>query len=293
MLHKQIIDFIEYLKIEREYALNTRLAYQTDLQKLLDFMQQNSINSWSNLTTEHLNLLIMNMRHSNICARSIRRQLSAIRGFLKYLVSQNIVANNCASALKTPKLDKNLPKTIDYEQLLQLLNRRSERLSEFRDVAIVEVVYSCGLRVAELVGLNVADVDIHQGFLRVMGKGDKMRDTPLGAKAQQAIVDYLQKSQIRQGALFVNNKQQRISARAVQLMVKKRALEVGIKINLHPHILRHAAATDFLRSSHDLRSVQEFLGHESIKSTQIYSHLDFLELSKVYDKCHPHAKKKS
>ena len=293
MLHKQIIDFIEYLKIEREYALNTRLAYQTDLQKLLDFMQQNSINSWSNLTTEHLNLLIMNMRHSNICARSISRQLSAVRGFLKYLLSQNIVANNCALSLKTPKLDKNLPKTLDYEQLLQLLKRRSERLSEFRDVAIVEVVYSCGLRVAELVGLNVADVDIHQGFLRVMGKGDKMRDTPLGAKAQQAIVDYLQKSQIRQGALFVNNKQQRISARAVQNMVKKRALEVGIKINLHPHILRHAAATDFLRSSHDLRSVQEFLGHKSIKSTQIYTHLDFLELSKVYDKCHPRAKKKS
>ena len=137
------------------------------------------------------------------------------------------------------------------------------------------------------------DVDSEQGFLSVMGKGGKMRHTPLGESAQKAINHYLQKLGNSQKALFLNNRQLRISVRAVQEMVKKRALEVGIKINVHPHMLRHAAATHFLQSSHDLRSVQEFLGHESIKSTQVYTHLDFLELSKVYDQCHPRAKKTS
>jgi integrase/recombinase XerC len=172
-----------------------------------------------------------------------------------------------------------------------LLKPRSATGAELRDVAIIEVIYSCGLRVSELASLNVNAIDIKTGFLQVIGKGAKMRHTPLGEAAQKAISNYLKKMNIRQGALFLNNKGQRISVRAIQLMLKKRALEVGIKVSVYPHMLRHAAATHFLQSSHDLRSVQIFLGHESIKSTQIYTHLDFLELSKVYDNCHPRAKK--
>ena len=290
-MNKQIDQFILYLKVERQYALNTQQAYGRDLLQLLDFTHQHGINSWADLTSEHLNLLVMNMRHHDISGRTIRRHLSSIRGFLTYLVNQNLLSSNCALGLQTPKVAQNLPKTLDYDQLLQMLSLRSKKLSELRDVAIVEAIYSCALRVSELVGLDVNDVDIDQGFLSVMGKGGKMRHTPLGESAQQAITHYLQKSGIDQGALFVNNRQARISVRAVQTMIKKRALEVGIKINVHPHMLRHAAATHFLQSSHDLRSVQEFLGHESIKSTQVYTHLDFLELSKVYDRCHPRAKK--
>ncbi|HAO44232.1 MAG TPA: recombinase XerC, partial [Gammaproteobacteria bacterium] len=275
------------------YALNTQHAYQRDLEQLLSFINQQGVNSWIDLTGEHLNLLVMKMRHANSSGRTIRRHLSSIRGFLTYLVNQRYLSSNCALGLQPPRLDQNLPKILDYGQLTLMLNPRSKSPSELRDVAIIEVIYSCGLRVSELVGLDVNDMDAEQGFLSVMGKGGKMRHTPLGKSAQRAIANYLQKTGVTQGALFLNNRHVRISVRAIQTMVKKRALEVGIKINVHPHMLRHAAATHFLQSSHDLRSVQEFLGHESIKSTQVYTHLDFLELSKVYDQCHPRAKKTS
>lgn len=291
ILDKQIDNFIQYLAVERKYALNTQQAYQRDLQSLHNFMREKNVNGWEDLTAKHLNLLIMTMRHNNSNARTIRRHLSSIRGFLKYLIQQNILANNCASDLQTPKIEKNLPKILNYEQIQQLLKRHSNDFLELRNIAIIEVIYSCGLRISELVGLNVADIDTHQGFLSVLGKGGKMRHTPLGTPAQAIIKDYLQQAKISKNALFVNHQQQRITIRAVQNMIKKRALEAGIKINVYPHMLRHAAATHFLQSSHDLRSVQDFLGHQSIKSTQVYTHLDFLELSKVYDKCHPRAKK--
>ena len=282
-----------YLRVERHYALNTQHAYQRDLEQLLSFINQQGVNSWIDLTGEHLNLLVMKMRHANSSGRTIRRHLSSIRGFLTYLVNQRYLSSNCALGLQPPRLDQNLPKILDYGQLTLMFNPRSKSPSELRDVAIIEVMYSCGLRVSELVSLDVNDIDTKQGFLNVMGKGGKMRHTPLGKSAQRAIANYLQKTGVTQGALFLNNRHIRISVRAIQTMVKKRALEVGIKINVHPHMLRHAAATHFLQSSHDLRSVQEFLGHESIKSTQVYTHLDFLELSKVYDQCHPRAKKTS
>lgn len=287
----QITQFMLYLRVERHYALNTQQAYQRDLQQLLSFANQQGVNSWIDLTSEHLNLLVMKMRHTNSSSRTIRRHLSSIRGFLAYLVNQSYLPSNCALGLQPPKIDQNLPKSLDYDQLVIMLKSRSKSLSELRDVAIIEVIYSCGLRVSELVNLNMNDIDFGQGFLKVMGKGGKIRHTPLGEFAQKAIGRYLRKLGITQGALFLNNRQARISVRAIQEMIKKRALEVGIKISVHPHMLRHAAATHFLQSSHDLRSVQEFLGHESIKSTQVYTHLDFLELSKVYDQCHPRAKK--
>ncbi len=292
-MKKQITQFLLYLRVERHYAINTQQAYQRDLQQLLSFANQQGVHSWIDLSSDHLNLLVMKMRHANSSGRTIRRHLSSIRCFLAYLVDQSYLPSNCALGLQPPKINQNLPKTLDYDQLTLMLNPRSNSLSELRDVAIIEVIYSCGLRVSELVSLDMNDIDTEQGFLKVMGKGGKMRHTPLGESAQKAIGHYLQKIGITQGALFLNNRQARISVRAIQEMIKKRALEVGIKINVHPHMLRHAAATHFLQSSHDLRSVQAFLGHESIKSTQVYTHLDFLELSKVYDQCHPRAKKTS
>lgn len=292
-MQKQINQFILYLKVERGYALNTQQAYARDLQKLLAFTQTQSVERWASLSSENLNLFAMTMRHQNISGRTIRRHLSSIRGFLSYLVNQGLLEVNCAQGLQSPKVAKSLPKTLDYERLVQMLTPKSSAFSELRDAAMVEVLYSCGLRVSELVGLDIEDVDASQGFLRVMGKGSKVRYTPLGESAQKSINRYLQKTSHTNKALFINNRQDRISTRTVQNIIKNRALSVGIKVNVHPHMLRHAAATHFLQSSHDLRSVQEFLGHKSIKSTQVYAHLDFLELSKVYDKCHPRAKKSS
>jgi integrase/recombinase XerC len=286
---KQIIDFISYLKIERNYAINTQQAYERDLNQLIIFLNSQKISNWPQLTSEVLNLFIMQLRHKNLSSRSIRRYLSSVRGLLTYLVNQGQLKHNCAVQLSTPKIAQTLPETLNYEQLLQLLKPQGGARFERRDVAIIEVIYSCGLRVSELVNLNVDDVDLSQGFLTVMGKGGKTRHTPLGTSAQEAINQYVLERQ--SDALFVNKNGKRIGVRSVQNMIKKRALNAGIKVNVYPHMLRHAAATHFLQSSHDLRSTQEFLGHESIKSTQVYTHLDFLELSKVYDKCHPRAKK--
>ena len=291
-MQKQIEQFIQYLKIERNYAKNTQLAYARDLQKLLDFSKQQSVNDWHALDTEHIELWVMNMRHNNKTARTIRRRLSSVRGFLNYLVLNQDLSSNCALGLQTPKVNQHLPKTLDYEQVLLLLNPQSSRSNELRDIAIIDVMYSCAVRVSELVSLDIQDVDFDQGFLKVMGKGSKMRYVPLGDSAKVSVANYLRSVDTNHGALFLTQKNTRISTRSIQQMIKKRAYEVGIKVDVHPHMLRHAAATHFLQSSHDLRSVQEFLGHSSIKSTQVYTHLDFLELSKVYDKCHPRARKK-
>ncbi|KAA0446018.1 MAG: tyrosine recombinase XerC [Candidatus Thioglobus sp.] len=290
-MQKNIDNFISYLEIERNYALNTRRAYNRDLQQLLRFLQQQNINSLSTVSPEQLKTTIMNLRSRGSNARSISRYLSAVRGFFAYLFNHNAISNNPALGLKAPKIEQNLPKIISYEQIALLLKPRAQTPSELRDVAILEVIYACGLRVSELTSLDINSIDKQQGFLQIVGKGGKMRHTPIGKFAQQAISNYLQKIGSNQGALFLNQKGNRISTRAIELMIKKRALEIGIKISVYPHMLRHAAATHFLQSSHDLRSVQEFLGHKSIKSTQTYTHLDFLELSKVYDQCHPRAKK--
>jgi integrase/recombinase XerC len=289
-MDKHIIDFIQYLKVERNYAENTQLAYLRDLNKLLIFSQNKHLDSWENLTIEHLNLFVMSLRHGGISGRTIRRYLSSIKGFLYYLVDQDVLQKNCALGIHTPKINTKLPKTLDYENLLQMIAPKSNHWTELRDIAIVEVIYSCGLRVSELVNLDIADIDMDKGFIIVSGKGSKMRHTPIGDSAKQSISTYLQKIE-NSKALFINNNNERISTRTIQNIIKKRAVSAGIKINVYPHMLRHAAATHFLQSSHDLRSVQEFLGHKSIKSTQVYTHLDFLELSKVYDKCHPRAKK--
>jgi|TARA_B100000929_G_scaffold241979_1_gene199363 integrase/recombinase XerC len=289
-MDKYILAFIQYLKVERHYANNTQLAYLRDLNKLLLFTQDNHLDSWKNLTIEHLNLFVMSLRHSDISGRSIRRYLSSIKSFLYYLVDQGVLQKNCALGIHTPKINTKLPKTLDYENLLQMIAPKSNHWTEYRDIAIVEVIYSCGLRVSELVNLDINDIDMDKGFIVVAGKGSKMRHTPIGDSAKKSILTYLQKIDNNK-ALFINNNNERISTRAVQNIIKKRAVNAGIKINVYPHMLRHAAASHFLQSSHDLRSVQEFLGHKSIKSTQVYTHLDFLELSKVYDKCHPRAKK--
>ncbi|HIE77417.1 MAG TPA: tyrosine recombinase XerC [Candidatus Thioglobus sp.] len=289
-MNNNIVAFVQYLKVERHYALNTQQAYSRDLTKLLHFVKSHNLYSWEHLTVEHLNLFVMGLRSKQMSSRTIRRNLSSIRGFLAYLVDQNLLQQNCSLGVHTPKIDSKLPKTLDYEKLLKMVIPMSSNWKELRDVAIVEVIYSCGLRVSELVNLNVGDIDMGQGYITVTGKGSKMRHTPIGESAIKSISTYLEKTSTNK-ALFVNNSNKRISVRSVQNLVKKRAIDAGITINVYPHMLRHAAATHFLQSSHDLRSVQEFLGHKSIKSTQVYTHLDFLELSKVYDKCHPRAKK--
>lgn len=289
---QQIEFFIRYLRLEKNYAENTVSAYQGDLRKLMRFVKSRDIAQWSDVDEKMLNLFVMELRHANVSNRSIRRHLSSTKGFFSFLLSRGVLSKNCAKSISSPKLAHTLPKTLDFEDLSRMMQPKSNRLEELRNVAIIELIYSCALRVSELVGLNINDLDFSEGFVKVLGKGAKERFVPVGKGTISAVENYLiKRPECENSALFVNQRQMRIGVRSVQNIIKKRAQDVGIKVNVHPHMLRHAAATHFLQSSHDLRSVQEFLGHKSIKSTQVYTHLDFLELSKVYDDCHPRAKK--
>ena len=291
-LIEKIDQFSTYLEVEKLYAFNTISAYRRDLSKFMSFCLENSVNEWQDVEADTLNLFVMGLRHRGVSARSIRRYLSSIRGFFTFLVQQGILAENCVTSIQTPKIDQVLPKIIDFDDLKRMTTLSSELYPELRAVVMIELMYSCGLRVSELVGIDISDLDLEEGFVRVKGKGGKTRFSPIGRSAIDAVEMYLsRRPNCENDALFVNQNNHRISPRSVQNIVKKRALEVGVTVNVHPHMLRHAAATHFLQSSHDLRTVQEFLGHKSIKSTQVYTHLDFLELSKVYDEFHPRAKK--
>ena len=292
ILIKQIEEFVAHLSVEKNYALNTVSAYKRDLLKFLSFLGNKNISGWAEVDGDTVNLFVMGLRHGDISNKSIRRYLSSIRVFYNYLIDNQAASSNPALSIQTPKIDRALPKTIDFDDLSRMMNLKVGHFKELRAVLMIELLYSCGLRVSELVGIDVLDFDLNEGFVKVMGKGSKARFSPVGASAISVLKKYIEKRpDCNSDALFLNQKHLRMSARSVQNIIKKRALEVGISINVHPHMLRHAAATHFLQSSHDLRSVQEFLGHKSIKSTQVYTHLDFLELSKVYDEFHPRAKK--
>ena len=292
ILIKQIEEFVAHLSVEKNYALNTVSAYKRDLLKFLSFLGNKNISSWVEVDGDTVNLFVMGLRHGDISNKSIRRYLSSIRVFYSYLIDNEAASSNPALSIQTPKIDRALPKTIDFDDLSRMMNLKVGHFKELRAVLMIELLYSCGLRVSELVGIDMLDFDINEGFVKVTGKGSKARFSPIGASAISVLKKYIEKRpDCNSVALFLNQKHLRLSARSVQNIIKKRALEVGISINVHPHMLRHAAATHFLQSSHDLRTVQEFLGHKSIKSTQVYTHLDFLELSKVYDEFHPRAKK--
>ena len=292
ILTKQIEDFVGHLSIEKNYALNTISSYKRDLLKFSSFLSKKEVLDLKMIDPDVINIFVMELRHSNTSGKSIKRYLSSIRVFFNFLIEVGEVQTNPALLIKTPKVERDLPKTIDFDDLKKMMTINSTQYKELRAVLMIELLYSCALRVSELVGINFEDIDMDEGFVKVMGKGGKARFSPMGQTTIDVLKRYIkQRPNCVTNALFINQNNTRISTRTVQNVVKKRALQVGVSINVHPHMLRHAAATHFLQSSHDLRTVQEFLGHKSIKSTQVYTHLDFLELSKVYDEFHPRAKK--
>lgn len=292
ILTKQIEDFVSYLSVEKNYAENTISSYERDLLKFSSFLNKKGFNDFIEIDSDALNLFIMELRNAGTSGKSLKRYLSSIRVFFTFLMERDGLEINPALSIKTPKIERDLPKTIDFDDLKKMMTIKSSKYKELRSVLMIELLYSCALRVSELVGINLEDIDMNEGFVKVMGKGGKARFSPMGQTTIEVLKRYVkQRPNCNTDALFINQKNLRISTRTVQNIVKNRALEVGVSINVHPHMLRHAAATHFLQSSHDLRTVQEFLGHKSIKSTQVYTHLDFLELSKVYDEFHPRAKK--
>lgn len=225
--------------------------------------------------------------------RSIQRHLSSAKGFFRFLKKNNLIATSPFELVTAPKSASNLPEVLTPEDVEQLLNFKPSSLIEIRDLAIVEMMYSSGLRVSETVNINVSDFEEGMSFLRVLGKGSKTRLVPIGRFAISAINNWLSerdKIVSNTDALFLNSKGTRLTVRSVQLRLKKMALKQGLP-PIHPHMLRHSFATHMLESSGDLRTIQELLGHSSLSTTQIYTKLDYQHLAKIYDQAHPRAKK--
>jgi integrase/recombinase XerC len=287
--------YCTHLRSERQVSPHTLDAYRRDLSKVLAYCEKQHLMSWTALDVQSLRSLVARLHHQGQSSRSLARLLSAVRGFYQYLNREGVCEHDPATGLSPPKGEKRLPRTLDADRTLQLLEGGVE--DDFlarRDQAILELFYSSGLRLSELTGLNCEQLDIADGLVQVLGKGSKTRVLPVGSKAREALSEWLKLRLLanpQDDAVFVSQQGRRLGPRAIQLRVKA-AGERELGQNLHPHMLRHSFASHLLESSQDLRAVQELLGHSDISTTQIYTHLDFQHLATVYDSAHPRAKRK-
>jgi len=293
---KWLNDFLGYLQHQRRLSPRTISSYQRDLQQASLYCQQQAIEYWSDLNVHTLRQYVAYRHRQGLSGRSIQRELSALRSFYNYLLQEHLVSLNPAQGISAPKSARKLPKALDVDQISQLLNHASDEPLEIRDHAMMELFYSSGLRLSELVGLDLQDLDLAEAVCTVTGKGNKSRILPLGRYARQAIEKWLlqRKQLVEDGsrALFISRSGRRISQRSVQARLQRCAIKSGLPEHLHPHKLRHSFASHMLESSQDLRAVQELLGHADISTTQIYTHLDFQHLARVYDQAHPRAKRR-
>lgn len=288
--------YFEHLRSERQVSPHTLDGYRRDLLKVADHCERRqSRRSWSDLTSHDVRQLIAEQHRQGLSSRSLARLLSSLRGLYRYLNQEGRCPHDPTTGVSPPKREKRLPRLLDTDRAMQLLDGGIE--DDFighRDQAMLELFYSSGLRLAELVGLDVEHLDLSGGLVQVLGKGNKARVLPVGRKAREALAAWLAlRAQANpvDGALFISQRGRRLTPRAVQLRVRQAgARELGQ--HLHPHMLRHSFASHLLESSRDLRAVQELLGHADIGTTQIYTHLDFQYLAEVYDQAHPRAKRK-
>ncbi len=286
-MKKYLEKFLSYLEVEKNYSQHTLLNYKIDLEEFLVFLTEVPLEK-VNYTT--LRRFLAQMRTKNLKPRSVARKLSSLRSFFRYLQREKIVSTNPASLLVTPKLDKPLPHFLSEQEATQIIESPStDKISNLRDKAIFETLYSTGIRVSELVGLDLEDVDFIGNIIRVMGKGRKERLVPIGDKALEAIKEYTEKRSHQKETLFLNKSGTRLTARSVCNIINKYVLKEAMVQHVTPHMFRHSFATHLLNHGADLRSVQELLGHVNLSTTQIYTHLTTDKLKKVYDQAHPHA----
>jgi integrase/recombinase XerC len=288
--------FIRHLEFERQLSPLTCKNYRRDLELLLTFCKQSGIDGWDALVDEHIRAFAAASFRKGLSGRSIQRRLSAARTFFRYLMREKHVQKNPVTSVSAPRGKKRLPGNLDADRMARLLDIRGDGAIVDRDRAMLELLYSSGLRLSELTDLNCGDVDMHDRTVRVTGKGNKDRIVPVGRHALKALVQWqgtrAEMADPEERAMFVSNRGTRISTRSVQARVSHWARRQGIDVNVYPHLFRHSFATHLLESSHDLRGVQELLGHSNISTTQVYTHLDFQHLAQIYDKTHPRARKK-
>ena len=292
---KYLQAYMAWMRYEKRYSELTAENYARDLKRL--FEQAADI-PLANLKAQQIRRFIAKAHGEGLSGRTLARMLSAWRGFFTYLMRDHGLPGNPCMGLRAPKSPKLLPHALSPDEAAQLVDLCADTPAAIRDKAIYELFYSSGLRLAELVSLDLVPVrcDMNTGEVRITGKGGKMRIVPLGSFAVSALQAWFnvraQLADPEEKALFVGQRGSRISPRVVQLCMKQWGIRQGIDSNVHPHVLRHSFATHVLQSSGDLRAVQEMLGHASISSTQIYTHLDYQYLSKIYDAAHPRARKK-
>ncbi len=289
--------FFNYLKNERRLSPLTLENYRRDLRKVVSYCREQRIESWQQLDLHHVRRLVAQLHRRGLGGRSLQRLLSALRSLFNYLLREGAVKHNPAQGVRAPKVARKLPKTLDVDQMNQLLDAGESDPLALRDRAMMELIYSSGLRLAELAGLNLADIDPCDAVIRITGKGGKTRIVPVGRHALAALAGWLQCRaewvSTDNSALFISKRGRRLGHRAIQLRLRAWAVQRGLAESLYPHMLRHSFASHLLESSGDLRAVQELLGHADISTTQIYTHLDFQHLARVYDRAHPRAKRVS
>ena len=290
-----IFDYLDFLKNIKGLSENTAKAYQRDLNKFSKFLESIAIDSLESISEEKCSAWIADLFQNDVSARSIQRHISSAKGFFSYMKKIGLVQSSPFELINSPKSPSHLPNILSPEEVSQLLNFKPKNSQDKRDFAIIELIYSSGLRVSEAVNSNLSDFEDNNNFLRVIGKGSKTRLVPVGRFAQNAIKIWIserKKILTSDDALFVNLRGSRISTRSVQERIKNIALKQGLP-PVNPHMLRHSFATHLLESSGDLRSIQELLGHSSLSTTQIYTRLDYQHLIKVYENTHPRAHKKN
>ncbi len=288
-------DFLDFLRTERRYSEHTLSAYRRDIAAFLAYLKERAVGDWDGVDVHLVRAYAAALHRRGLGGRSIRRALSAQRSLFNFLIREGRMHNNPAQDIPAPRSPRKLPEVLDADEMSRLLDTRSREPLVVRDIAMMELVYSSGLRLAELVGLDLIDLDLADAQVRITGKGRKVRIVPIGKQAQRALRAWLKHRQdlapTDEQACFLGRTGRRLGARAVQRRFAQAARASGLDRHVHPHMLRHAFASHLLESSGDLRAVQELLGHADISTTQIYTHLDFQHLAKVYDAAHPRARK--
>jgi integrase/recombinase XerC len=293
MFKKHIEPFCNSLKTEKDISPHTLRAYSKDLEEFLSFTEKKP----QDITHTDIRTYLASLHYKKLRKSSISRKLATIRSFFKYLHREGKVKKNPAKLVSSPRLQKTLPSFLTVDEAISLMSApKGDSFQEERDKAILELLYSSGMRVSELTALDINDVDSKESLARVRGKGKKERIIPVGSKAIEAIQGYLPERVLikkKSPALFLNRRGGRLTQRSVRRIVDKYGRMIALKGSLSPHALRHTFATHLLHSGADLRSIQELLGHSSLSTTQKYTHVDIAHLMDVYDKAHPMAKKKT
>lgn len=289
--------FFSYLRHERRLSDHTEKNYHIDLRALCGFCEDRKLSDWKDLDSHQIRAFAALLHRQGLAPRSIQRKLSAVRSFLKFLVREQVIKANPAEDISAPKSPRKLPETLDADQVTHLLNLEGVEPITLRDRAVMELFYSSGLRLDELVQLDLTDLDEQDRTVRVVGKGSKTRIVPVGKMALSAVQQWKRVraslAGIQETALFVGQRGKRISPRTIQARIAYWAKKQGVSKKVYPHLFRHSFATHLLESSGNLRAVQELLGHADISTTQIYTHLDFQHLARIYDETHPRARKKT